>query len=697
VVAVALAEAGHVDQALELADRIDDQRTGGWLHDDVTQLIARLVIIAADRGRLEAARKLAVKARALLAAYTYPRDMDRVSVAAAWARMGEPEQAVSVLAELSPFTESTWRPAGWPEIGWWYNIDWDELSGWAVSTPRRDAAIIVAHQAVLADADDALLAAADTELAEVVRAAVAVARVHAGGPDRAGDLLTTLTSDQARAQVLLALADALADSSPPEARAAARQALHCTEAARAEAAVLLARAGAAEEAVEVAQAIPVRAITRGGTFARLAEILGLLGDPAEAGIARDLIDRTTFDSDVGDAPTAAAAFDALRRRRDSSSYPLVRRAIAARDADELSRVLPELDDLPERRFVALAHVARGQLNAGRRELARLAALHALSVLPVQAVEHDHARFLKAVARALARAGRPKQALAVAERAGHPEARTSAVAQVAAGLLETGATDAARTLIGTGSQALSQEIADLLYHEGLTELAHHVPKKARQAAEREMRWRSETNQQLAALINAPDGTDPHTVAGYDNLRRWSLTEELADRLASAGRFDTAVAVIFDEHPWEPRGYDDDPGGLPGNETIATALAKVAAQAHRVPARRQWARERAEEARRIALVVGSPSAPKRLRTIGENAAGRARALAAVTGYPGWPDEAALAMFRDALRLTLDWNRYVFFSALTEAVPYLARLGDEILAQTVQQIIDVDAWWTPRPAYP
>ena len=90
---------------------------------------------------------------------------------------------------------------------------------------------------------------------------------------------------------------------------------------------------------------------------------------------------------------------------------------------------------------------------------------------------------------------------------------------------------------------------------------------------------------------------------------------------------------------------------------------------------------------------PSAKRPLRTITEDAASRAKALAAVTAYPGWPDDMALAMLRDAFSLSLGWNRYVFFSVLTEAVPFLARLG--ILDQTVQHVLHVDTWWTRRTA--
>ena len=235
LVAVALAEAGQVDQALELVSWIDDQRTGGWPHDEVTRLIARLATIAADHKRLEAARELAIKARRLLEAADHPLEIDRVSVAAAWARIGEPEQAVSLLAEVGLDIDSRWCSAGWPELDWWRPIRWDTLSERRVPGPRRDAAMIVAHQAILAGADDALLAAtADTGLADVMRAAVAVAQVHAGRPDQARNLMSALTSDQGKAQVLLALADALAGSSPSEAIDVARQALRCTEAARAE-------------------------------------------------------------------------------------------------------------------------------------------------------------------------------------------------------------------------------------------------------------------------------------------------------------------------------------------------------------------------------------------------------------------------------------------------------------------------------
>ena len=316
------------------------------------------------------------------------------------------------------------------------------------------------------------------------------------------------------------------------------------------------------------------------------------------------------------------------------------------------------------------------------------ALHALSVLPTQEVEKDRTLFLTTAMRTLARTGRSQQALAVAEQVAGSYARTLAVAHVAGGLLEAGLTDAARTLIRTGSADLGKEVASLLHREGLSGLA---PAEVKQAIEGEIRKNQHKDRQLAALINAANGVDLHAVAGYDDLRSSTLDVELVERLVRAGRFDTAVAVVFDDRPPDALGYDL--GGLPSNKNLAVALARVAAGAHEVPARRQWARDLAGRAHQIALTVGMPSAKRPLRTITEDAASRAKALAAVTAYPGWPDDMALAMLRDAFSLSLGWNRYVFFSVLTEAVPFLARLG--ILDQTVQHVLHVDTWWTRRTA--
>ena len=227
---------------------------------------------------------------------------------------------------------------------------------------------------------------------------------------------------------------------------------------------------------------------------------------------------------------------------------------------------------------------------------------------------------------------------------------------------------------------------------MTELTRYLPKEVRQ----ETGGYSMMNQWMAALINAPDGIDPQGVAGYEELRSWGNTGELIDQLAKADRFDTAVAVLSDERPVTPLGPDGDAPSLPSNMEKAFILTKLAVLAYAIPARQQWAREHAEEAGRIAVMIGSPSARENFRTRSEDTADRARALAAVTAYPGWPEETALATFRGALELTRGWSRYTFFRVLTEAVPYLARLGDEILAHAVQQIIEVDTWWTRHPEY-
>lgn len=680
LLALALAEAGQVDQALAVADRIT-----GWRAHHLPLHVAKLAIAVADRGRADAARGLVDKAVLLLAGREHPRDVDRVAVAAAQVRVGGPEHGPRVLARLSRITESHWhRTPDWPEVAWWFDIDWDEFSGWAVATPRRDAAVVLARQAVLAGVDGELLdLCADGESAEVVRAAIAIAHVHAGAVDRARDLFTGLTSDQGKVQVLLTIASALAGQSPVEAREAALGALGHVEAARGDVAVILARAGFGAEAIEVAEAIPERSITRGSTFARLADVLGLVDGPPTAELAADLLDRPTFDSDVVLASNADEVLEVLRRRVASSPYPLVRRAIAARDDHELRRILPEFDKLPQRRATALAHVVRGQLAEGRAELARTVALHSLSVLPAQGVERDRHVFFDAAVRALARSGRLDAALALADRLAYRDARAPAVV----GLLERGDAGTALDLLGEGADALGERVADLLAHGGLTGLAANLPPALRRRAERNDRMSSPA---LEALVDAPDGTDPHAIPGYGDLRRHAFLDVVITRLARAGRFETALAVIRDPQPY--RVEYDEGDGLPSGERLAVVLTTLATHAHGVPARRQWARELAETAHRTALAVGAPSTTDRRRSsFGQSNADRARALAAVTAYPGMADDAGLAVLRDALRLSLDWNRYVFFSVLTAAIPFLDRLGDAVLERTAHSVLEVDSWWT------
>ncbi|MCC8247087.1 AAA family ATPase [Saccharothrix luteola] len=683
LLALALAEAGQVDRALAVADGIDDRITG-WHPDNLPLTVAKLAIAVADRGRTDAARGLVDKASLLLAGREHPWDEDRVGVAAARVRMGEPEHGPRVLAGLSRMTESR-RHREWPEIAWWFDIDWDEFSGWAVATPRRDAAVVLAHQAVLAGVDGELLdLCADGESAEVVRAAIAISHVHAGAVERARDLLSGLTSDQGKVQVLLTIASALAVRSPVDAREAALGALGHLEAARGDVAVILARAGFGAEAIEVAEAIPERSITRGSTFARLADVLGLVDGPPTAEMAADLLDRPTFDSDLALASTADEVVEVLRRRVESSPYPLVRRAIVARDDHELRRVLPEFDKLLRVRATALAYVVRGQLAEGRPELARAVALHSLSVLPAQGVERDRRVFFDAVVRALAGSGRVDAALAVADRLAYRDGRAPAVV----GLLEGGDVGAALNLLGEGAETLGERVADLLAHGGLTELAVNLPTALRRRAERNDHRFSAA---LEALVDAPDGTDPHAIAGYEDLRRGAVLDAVVTRLARAGRFETALAVIRDPQPYRVE-YWDEGDGLPSDETLAVVLTTLATHAHGVPARRQWARELAETAHRTASAIGTPSGTgRRLTSIGQSNADKARALAAVTGYPGWADDAALAVLRDALRLSLDWNRYVFFSVLTAAIPFLGRLRDGVLERTAHSVLDVDSWWT------
>ncbi|MEV1118780.1 trypsin-like peptidase domain-containing protein [Actinosynnema sp. NPDC049800] len=684
LLALALAEAGRVDQALAVADGIDDGITG-WRVDGLPHSVARLAIVVADRGRVDAARRLVDKAGLLLAGRRHPSDVDRVGVAAARVRVGEPEHGVGVLARLSRISESGWRTREWPEITWWFDLDWDEFSGWAVATPRRDAAVVLAHQAVLAGVDVALLdLAAAGESAEVVRAAVAIAHVHEGAVDRARDLLAGLTSDQGKVQVLLTIASALAASSPVDAREAALTALGRLEDARGDVAVILARAGFGAEAVEVAEGMPARSIARGSTFARLADVLGLVDGPPTAEMAADLLDRPTLDSDVALAADADEVLDVLRRRVASSPYPLVRRAIDARDENGLRRVLPEFDKLPGRRAAALAHVVRGQLAEGRAELARTAALHSLSVLPAQGVARDRRVFFDAAVRALARSGRLDAALAVGERLAHPDARVPAIV----GLLEGGDVDAALDLLGDDAGTVGERVADLLAYDGSTELAVTLPTALRRRAERNDHRNSPA---LEALVDAPDGTDPHAIPGYEDLRRGAMLDAVVTRLARAGRFETALAVIRDPRPYQPQ-YGDMGDGVPSDETLAIVLTTLATHAHRVPARRQWARELADTAHRTASAIGAPSTTdRRLTAIGQSDANKARALAAVTAYPGRSDDAALAVLREALRLSLDWNRYVFFSVLTAAIPFLERLGDGVLERTAHSVLDVDSWWT------
>ncbi|MEU4765076.1 serine protease [Actinosynnema sp. NPDC023794] len=688
LLALALAEAGQVDRALAVADRIDDRVTG-WRSDNLPLSVAKLAVAVADRGRVDAARGLVDKATLLLAGRVHPWDVDRVGVAAAQVRVGEPEHGPRVLAGLSRITESRWhRNPEWPEVAWWFTIDWDEFSGWAVATPRRDAAVVLAHQAVLAGVDGELLdLCADGESAEVVRAAIAISHVHAGAVDRARDLLAGLTSDQAKVQVLLTIASALAAESPADAREAALGALGHVEAARGDVAVILARAGFGAEAIEVAEAIPARSITRGSTFARLADVLGLVDGPPTAEMAADLLDRPTFDSDVVLASDADEVLEVLRRRVESSPYPLVRRAIDARDDHELRRILPEFDKLPQRRGTALAYVVRGQLAEGRAELARTVALQSLSVLPAQGVERDRHVFFDAAVRDLARSGRLDAALAVADRLAYRDGRAPAVV----GLLEGGDVGTALDLLGEGAETLGERVADLLAHGGLTELAVNLPTALRRRAERNDHRYSAA---LEALVEAPDGTDPHAIPGYEDLRRLAFLDVVVARLARAGRFETALAVIRDPQPYRMEylqyaaGYDS----LPSEETLAVVLTTLATHAHGVPARKQWARELAETAHRTASAIGTPSTTdRRLASIGQSNADKARALAAVTAYPGMADEAALAVLRDALRLSLDWNRYVFFSVLTAAIPFLGRLGDGVLERTAHSVLDVDSWWT------
>ncbi|PSL57084.1 hypothetical protein B0I31_10261 [Saccharothrix carnea] len=92
--------------------------------------------------------------------------------------------------------------------------------------------------------------------------------------------------------------------------------------------------------------------------------------------------------------------------------------------------------------------------------------------------------------------------------------------------------------------------------------------------------------------------------------------------------------------------DEGDGLPNDATLAVVLTTLATHAHGVPARRQWARELAETAHRTASAIGTPSTTdRRLASIGQSNADKARALATVTGYPGWADDAPLAVLRRA----------------------------------------------------
>ena len=277
LLAIALADTGREDQALAVADRMG---TGPY----AAELLAKLATVVADH---DAACELASRAHALLAAEQHGTGNGLISVAAALARTGQPEQALALLTRLMRITTGpVWRgPAEWPESEWWSHVYWEPWGEWARGSVRRDGAITVANQAVRAGIEAALLAAcAGGELTELVQTAVAVVHAHSGALDRARDLRTLLTTKQARVEVLLAIADKLIEASPAEAQTAARQALSCADDARAEVAVLLARAGAEAEAIDVAQAIPVGTTGRGVLFVRLAHLLGQLGEPRDARI-----------------------------------------------------------------------------------------------------------------------------------------------------------------------------------------------------------------------------------------------------------------------------------------------------------------------------------------------------------------------------------------------------------------------------
>jgi hypothetical protein len=682
LVALALAEAGHLDQALGAAGRIEG-RAVGYRRSTIAGSLARLSVIAADNDQLGIARELARKAEAMLDAHSYRTDSDLVGVAAAWARLDKPRRALRLISGLSWSSEDSWtgdsKP---PEARWWYNISWADR-GWSGGTPRRDAIMIIAHQAVRAGAADALLEAAGRKTAEFVGAAVAIASAHAGEFDRAFSLLPTLTTEDGRVQVLLAFADCLVETSRDQAAGFARQALDLADNARATVAILLARAGQHQEAIEVAQAIEVNGLDRGPTFIELAKILGLVTEPSSP----SLITRLMFDSDVAAAATSDEAFGAVRRHEEMPAHRLVRQALAARDLSELQALLAQFDELGKDRFTALTRVVRGHLEAGNKQLAGLAAGHALSVLPAGRVVDEWSDFLSAAVRNLARTGRARQAMMIGQITGDPWVPRSALKDLIAGLLEAGQIDSARSLTDAGPPGFGEDVARMLYEEGLDELAAHLSDVA-QTAQSPARRRGEEDAVLATLIAAPDGADLHAFPEYAALRgsRSVPVTRIAGRLVLAGRFETAVAVILDDQLADSE--------LPSRQTMAVALAHVAARAFEVPGRREWAHHVARESRQLALAIATSPGDAPL-TRNESEADRAVALAAVTAYAGWPDDLALDMLREAISVSRG-HRHVFFSMLAQAVPFLSRLGDGVLESVAHVVIDVDSWWMPRAGH-
>ncbi|WP_344588152.1 hypothetical protein [Actinomadura vinacea] len=646
-VVLALIEAGRLRDAEETARRIASEDRAPF---------GRFALAFAEHGRPETAERFA-----LLAAAVPVRDhlsWPELSTCAALTRVGRLATAVTRFDGLSDLRRhANFRPMS--DAHGWARVPWGEYSGWALGSPRRYAAAAMAEQAVRAGAEDRLLEEAarrdDDRPADLLRAAVAITHAQAGDDRGARRHLAGVTSVEGRVEGRLALAEALAATSPAVAAEAAVQALELVEQAaatassdsrqkrynqpfewdhirmrvREEVAVLLARAGRQDEAMRVADGIPTGHLTSASAFRRIAEALGRpVGEPPTSLLA----------SLPGSPKGAEEAVDAVVGGSRRPSDELVDAVL--RDREALISLLPSFDALDDR-HVALTRVAQTLLEEGDAQAARRVAVHAVSRTP-PGPPNMRAVLTGPAAVRLAKDGDLDRAVALAG------GRSRVLVDMIVALLDEGSVDAARRVLAEAADGapVARELAGRLEREGLVE---HLPLAGFPAAD--PREDVGAGERLAAeLLSAPDGLDLDTVDRFGERIAGIDRRVLIGRLIRAARYRTAWNVA--NAPDHGFGWEDHvPSSL-----RATWRIGVAAAAHeRAPALSAWALEIAE------------------LTYREARAEDAAVLAEIAAFPGWPADRALALFRTALARTerAECRTHArILAVLEKSIPLLAR---------------------------
>ncbi|WP_433332174.1 NACHT domain-containing protein [Spirillospora sp. CA-294931] len=679
-VCLALAESGHLERALGLTDRFADA-------DHAPATFARLAILAADQGEPATAHDLAMRAdragetgRPVIQPVV---EKNLVFLCGALTRVGEVGRALSRLTTVPRSGHGSRHTV--PEADW-SGIGWSEFSGWAPGAPLRDAVSLMAAQAVKGGIPlEEALGSAHVKVADQLRAALAII---VGGPE------TAIAAIEGRIEVLIARANAAVATDSARAVRFARElvglgaALEYPDGLKSlavfrAAATVLARAGAREEAFDVADRVPTNNLEADATFEGLAEVLGELGDEREIARWHALKPRVMSVFGAAVLPGSREAVRALVAERDGSrSYRAVKAALDARTEAEFEAAVPAFDALLGDRARAIVVAIGELLRDGRVPFARRLAVHGLAAASAQPLG-DRERFLAPAARYLALNGDIERACALARRGDRWWHRAPTLARIIADLLDAGETSAALGVLNGATEAdggpeLMKQIVERLFLGGMSEHLVHLGPAAEPAipvAGERLQHRAASEERLAALVAAPDGTDPGSLEGLPGVR------ETVERLIRAGRLSTALNVAYNDRP-----YGGDEPWAPAWAEVAVLAAEIATAAY--PSDPDWAGEVVEQAEGFAeRRTGWP------RDAGSEA-NKARALAALAGFPGRPPAEAAEMFVSALRITLGWNRFVFFSVLEAGLPYLSRLDDGgALDRVLDVVFATDAWWSAQ----